>query len=269
MLALHLSSSVCTPLQPQPDYLLDEHSGCPPLVWGQSPGMLHGGMPRPQLPSHLEILTPPPEKLPAPEEEQWELIVEDAELPHALLWQTWTCTEPVTRFLTASFTNHKPFEINYTNYWTFPIVEVPFLRGKDSKKSFLSIKTLWTHRNTLCQKTLSTGMHMPASPGSFQVLDFTAKPCRTTLGTMRIKVFTAIVFMSWRENQMILKLWLVSSLASYCSHKPGLAAWIYRHNPPETSQLQFVATNYYPTATQLQVTVLSSGPHSPSTQKTP
>lgn len=110
-------------------------------------------------------------------------------------------------------------------------------------------------------------MHMPASPGSFQVLDFTAKPCRTALGTMRIKVFMAFVFMGWRENQMTLKLWLVSSLASYCSHKPGLAAWTYRHNPPETSQMQFLATNYYPIATQLQVTVLSSRPHSPSHTK--
>lgn len=110
-------------------------------------------------------------------------------------------------------------------------------------------------------------MHMPASPGSFQVLDFTAKPCRTTLGNKRIKVFMAFVFMGWRENQMTLKLWLFSSLASYCSHKPGLAAWIYRHNPPETSQLQILATNYYPIATQVPVTVLSSRPHSPSHTK--
>lgn len=110
-------------------------------------------------------------------------------------------------------------------------------------------------------------MHIPASPGSIQLLDFTAKPCRTTLGTMRIKVFMAFVFMGWRENQTILKLWLVSSLAFYCSHKPGLAAWVCRHNPPETSQLQFLATNYYPLATQLQVPVLSSRPHSPSHTK--
>lgn len=112
-------------------------------------------------------------------------------------------------------------------------------------------------------------MHIPASPGSFQLLDFTAKPCRTTLGTMRIKVFMAFVFMGWRENQMILKLWLVSSLAFYCSHKPGLAAWVCRHNPPETSQLQFLATNYYPLAAQLQVPVLSSRPHSPSHKRLP
>lgn len=110
-------------------------------------------------------------------------------------------------------------------------------------------------------------MHIPASPGSFQVLDFTEKPCRTTLETTRTKVFMAFVFMGWRENQTILKLWLISSLASYCSHKPGLAARVYRHNPPETSQLQFLATNYYPIATQLQVTVLPSKPYSPSHTK--
>lgn len=40
-----------------------------------------------------------------------------------LIWQTWTCTEPTTSFLTDNFTNNKLFKMNQTNYWTFPTVE--------------------------------------------------------------------------------------------------------------------------------------------------
>lgn len=58
----------------------------------------------------------------------------------------------------------------------------------------------------LSARKLSTGTDAPASPGYLQVLDFTVKPCRTTLGTTRIKVFIAFVCMGWREKQMRLKL---------------------------------------------------------------
>lgn len=160
-----------------------------------------------------KILLPPPKKLPYCKQRAVGATVLVTYSCHDLLfWQTWTCRETDTDFLTNSFTN-KPLEVNQTKYWAFPIIEAaPFCGERTTRKQAWMWRWHPTRRSALCYKPLPTGIHMPASPGSFKVLDFTMKPYRTTLVTTSNKVFMAFVCMGWRQKQMKLKLWPVSRL---------------------------------------------------------
>lgn len=153
MLALHLSSSVCAHLQPQSEmrsWIRRTLRVATSTLWEQSPEMLRGGMLRPQLPTTWGSRTTSKEAAWLQTKGNGSWCVEDIQLP----WPTSLADRDLHRashWFPDSFTNNKPFKMNQTSYWTFPVVGgAPFSGERAGRKQPWVRRRHPLHRGTLC-----------------------------------------------------------------------------------------------------------------------